>query len=100
MEPMKPMQPMKPMAPMKGQGPWWSEDLGEPNTSGSEDDLKYAYFADRHRLAVSRAGRVTVYDTGEHEITGVSQHQSGEDGNVNFASPHGDVALRSLDVVD
>ena len=100
MEPMKPMKPMEPMKPMHGQEPWWPEGLGNPSTAGGQDDLKYAYFADRRRLAVSRAGRVVVYDTADREITGVAQHQGGGDGDVRFASPGGDVPVGDLKVVD
>ena len=77
MEPMKPMKPMKPMEPMKPATPWWPDDLGQPDTSGAQNDLRYAYFASRHRLAVSRGGKVTVYDTGEYEVRGVQQQQGG-----------------------
>ena len=75
MEPMKPMKPMKPMEPMKPATPWWPDDLGQPDTSGAQNDLRYAYFASRHRLAVSRGGKATVYDTGEYEVRGVQQQQ-------------------------
>ena len=68
MEPMKPMKPMKPMEPMKPATPWWPDDLGQPDTSGAQNDLRYAYFASRHRLAVSRGGKAMVYDTGEYEL--------------------------------
>jgi ketosteroid isomerase-like protein len=97
---MEPMKPMKPMEPMKGQEPWWPEDLGQPSTAGSEDDLKYAYFADSHRLAVSRGGEVTIYDTADHEITGVSQKRGSDEGDVSFSGPDGEVSLGSLKVVD
>ena len=74
--------------------------LGEPSTAGGQDDLKYAYFADRRRLAVSRTGRVTVYDTADHQISGVAQHQAGEQGDVSFASLNGEVSLGSLKLAD
>ena len=93
---MEPMKPMEPMEPMKGQEPWWPEALGQPSTAGSEDDLRYAYFADGHRLAVSRCGGVTIYDTAGHEITGVSQHRGGGEGQISFSSPMGDVPISSL----
>ena len=54
-----------------------AEGLGEPNSAGGQNDLQYAYFAEKHRLAVSRGGKVEVYDTGDHDITGVSQQQPG-----------------------
>jgi hypothetical protein len=68
------------------------------STAGSEDDLRYAYFADRRRLAVSRRGQVTIYDTADNEITGVSQHRNGGEGDLSFSSPDGDIPLGSLKV--
>ncbi len=96
---MEPMKPMKPMSPMTGQDPWWPEGLGEPSTAGNEDEIRYAYFAGRHRLAVSRGGAVTIYDTADREITGVSQGQGLEAGEIRFTSPSGDVSLAHLEQV-
>jgi hypothetical protein len=102
MEPMKPMRPMEPMKPMeplfKGGNPWWPADLGEPALAGGQNDLRYAYFPGKRRLAVSRGGRVELYDTGEHDITGVSQQQSGGAGGADpvFSSQHGRVELSRL----
>jgi hypothetical protein len=89
---------MEPMEPMKGEDPWWPKSLGQPSTAGSEDGLRYAYFPDGHRLAVSRAGEVTVYDTADNEITGVSQHRGDGMGEIRFSSPCGDVPLGSLKI--
>jgi hypothetical protein len=87
------------MEPMKEMEPFWPKDLGKPSTAGSQDDLRYAYFADSHRLAVSRGGKVTVYDTADHQIGGVSQQQGGGRGDVAFTSQHGEVALSDLKIV-
>jgi hypothetical protein len=57
-----------------------------------------AYFSEGHRLAVSRAGEVTVYDTADNEITGVSQHRGDGMGEIRFSSPCGDVPLGSLKI--
>lgn len=47
MEPMKPMAPMKPMEPMKPMDPpasdWWPKGLSNPSSSGSQNDLRYAF---------------------------------------------------------
>jgi nitrous oxide reductase accessory protein NosL len=99
MKPMKAMEPMKPMAPMKPQQAWWPEGLGTPASTGSQDDLKYAYFADARRLAVQSGGRTTVYDTADHQIGGVSQQRQGKDGRATFTSQHGDVSLDQLKIV-
>jgi hypothetical protein len=39
---------------------------------------------------------VTIYDTADHEITGVSQHRGDGKGDIHFSSPCGDVPLGSL----
>jgi hypothetical protein len=97
---MKPMTPMKPMEPMKPQPQWWPDGLGEPSATGSQNDLRYAYFSASRRLAVQRGGRTTLYDTGDHGIGGVSQQQHNGDGGATFTSQNGDVRLDDLTVVE
>ncbi len=92
---MKPMKPMEPMKPMAKSDPWWPKDLGEPSTSGGQNDMKYAFFPDKHRLLVFRDGKLTTYDSGDHQINGVSQEQSGS-GSITFSSQTGTVSLGEL----
>ena len=94
------MKPMKPMEPMKPITPWWPEELGQPDTSGGQNDLRYAYFAGPHRLAVSRAGKVTLYDTAEHQVSGVQQHQGGEQSDLTFSTKNGTIPLSQLKTVN
>lgn len=98
MEPMKPMSPMKPMEPMRPPKRWWPEELGEsPNSAGGQNEARYAFFGDKRRLAVDAGdGAVKVYDTGDHQISGVQQHQSGGGRKVTFTSQHGEVDLATL----
>ena len=95
---MKPMEPMKPMAPMKPPERWWPEDLGEnPNSAGGQNETRYAFFGDKHRLAVDTGGgKIQVYDTGDHRISGVQQGQSSGGKKVTFTSQHGEVDLAKL----
>jgi len=79
-------------------GEWWPADLGRPNTTGAQNDVRYAYFAQPRRLAIEVNGRVTVYDTLDHQISGFSQQQS-RGASLTFASQHGLVAVASLPVV-
>ena len=96
LESMKPMQPMKPM----DLGPaWWPEDLGQPASSGRQNDIRYAFFPDHRRLAVEQDGKVTLYDSGDHRINGVSQEQSSGE-PLAFASQHGEVRLEQLQRVE
>lgn len=79
-------------------GSWWPAELGQPNSSGGQNDIRYAYFGHANRLAVDIAGTVTVYDTGDHMISGVSQQQ-GNGWTVTFTSQYGTVPVSSLRVV-
>ena len=60
MEPMKPMAPMKPLEKMTAAERWWPDDLGEPNSSGSANDTRYAFFAAKHRLVLQKGGKVRL----------------------------------------
>jgi hypothetical protein len=77
---------------------WWGPDLKFPNTSGGQNGMRYAYFAQAHRLAIESNGQVIVYDTLDHSIGGVSQQQSGGY-SVTFSSQYGYVDLSRLPVV-
>jgi hypothetical protein len=101
MEPMKPMAPMRPMEPMKQMEPidfgppWWPTELGEPSSAGAQNGMRYAFFPEKRRLLVERDGKKAVYDTADHQISGVSQ-QSGHSASLVFSSQSGNVALDTL----
>ena len=98
MDPIKPMQPMqaiKTMKQMSGHGDrWWVGDLGEPSSTGAQNDRRYAYFTATHRLAVDDSGRLRVFDTGARRITGFAQSSEGP--GLCFASNDGPVDLATL----
>jgi hypothetical protein len=73
-------------------------DRGRPDSSGSQNGMRYAYFADANRLVVEADGKTTVYDTLDHRIGGCSQQQS-DGGTLGFTSQHGRVDLGRLPVV-
>jgi hypothetical protein len=77
---------------------WWPPELGSPSATGAQNNVRYAYFAGTHRLAVETGGDVWVYDTLEHQIGGFSQQQ-GMGSSITFNSQFGLVALASLPVV-
>jgi hypothetical protein len=79
----------------RGDGNWWPSDLGIPDSTGAQNNLRYACFPERRRLALDVGGRVSVYDTGNHSITGFSQQQD-SDQALTFTSQHGVVQLDSL----
>ena len=97
MEGMKPMEPMQPMKPMSSDQ-WWPESLGgSPNSSGGQNEVRYAYFGEQHRLAVDAGnGQIEVYDTADHRVSGVRQAQSGSGKHLVFSSEQGDVDLAKL----
>jgi Short C-terminal domain len=72
--------------------------LGFPNGSGAQNQVRYAYFNGARRLAVELNGHVTVYDSLDHQIGGVSQQQ-GSGGSLTFTSQHGTVSMSNLPVV-
>ena len=95
MEPTKPMAIMKPMEPLKCDPPWWPEELGQAASSGTQNGMRYAFFPQKRRLLVEREGIKTVYDSGDLQISGVSQ-QSGASWSFVFTSQTGPVALDTL----
>ncbi|ODN72639.1 SHOCT domain-containing protein [Methylobrevis pamukkalensis] len=74
---------------------WWPDDLGSPSSSGSQNGMRYAVFPGSRRLAIDARGTVTIYDTGDHAIGGVSQQQ-GSSWDLNFQSQYGTVRASDL----
>jgi hypothetical protein len=87
-----------PEPPGRASGQWWPPELGFPNGSGAQNQVRYAYFSPAHRLAVELNGRVTVYDTLDHQIGGVSQQQA-SGGSLTFTSQYGTVSVSKLPIV-
>jgi len=87
-----------PETPGRASGQWWPAELGVPSGSGAQNQARYAYFSATHRLAIELNGRVTVYDTLDHRISGVSQQQ-GRGGSLTLTSQHGTVSVSTLPVV-
>lgn len=82
-----------------GGSDWWPEDLGSPASSGGQNDSGYAVFPEKKRLAVKSGDDVKVYDTADHDITGVSQQQ-GSIEDTTFSTSGGDtVRAGDLDEV-
>ncbi len=91
------------VAPAPGRvADWWGPGLGRPDSAGAQNGVRYAYFGPARRLAIDLNGRVTVYDTLNHRIGGVSQQQSQKQshgGSLSFHSQHGLVDVARLPVV-
>lgn len=74
---------------------WWPAELGNPASTGAQNDLRYACFPGPRRLAIQKGGQVRVYDTGEHRISGFSQEQAG-DQSLSLISQYGLVRVADL----
>ncbi|MDP3539425.1 MAG: SHOCT domain-containing protein [Azonexus sp.] len=79
-----------------GSAQWWPGDLGSPFSSGAQNNIRYAVFP--QRLAIESNGQVSVYDTLNHQIGGVSQQQGG-DTSLTFSSQFGTISVSSLPLV-
>ncbi|MDO8418135.1 MAG: SHOCT domain-containing protein [Agitococcus sp.] len=77
---------------------WWPNDLRWPNSTGAQNGVRYAYFAQARRLVIEVNGRVTVYDTLDHQIGGFSQQQS-YGGSLSFSSQYGLIDVGSLPII-
>lgn len=75
---------------------WWPGDLGQPFSSGAQNSTRYAIFP--NRLAVEVNGQVTVYDTLDNNIGGISQQQGGNS-SLTFSSQYGTIPVNTLPVV-
>ena len=79
-----------------GSNQWWPGNLGTPFSSGAQNNIRYAVFP--NRLAVELNGQVSVYDTLDHNISGVSQQQGGNT-SLTFNSQWGTINVDSLPLV-
>jgi hypothetical protein len=79
-------------------GNWWPQELGYAASTGAQNDLRYAFFPATRRLAIRVGDRLSIYDTREHQISGFSQQQSG-DQSLTFTSQHGLVRVADLNEV-
>jgi hypothetical protein len=84
--------------PAGSSGNWWPAGLQFPNSTGSQNNVRYAYFATIRRLAIEANGHVTLYDTLDHQIGGFSQQQS-VGGSITFTSQFGLIDVNTLPVI-
>lgn len=94
--------PSHPSEPETGEArsrDWWPADLGHASSTGSQNDMRYALFPDKRRLAVRDGGRVTIYNTGEHRISGFGQQQGGTQ-TLSLSGGSGSISLDDLERVD
>jgi hypothetical protein len=77
---------------------WWGPTLRWPDSTGSQNGVRYANFAQARRLAIEAHGTVTIYDTLDHQIGSFSQQQS-QGGSLSFNSQYGLIDVASLPVI-
>jgi Short C-terminal domain len=80
---------------------WWPAELGIPSSTGSQNEVCYAYFPSLHRMAILLDGRVQIYDTQGHNIQGLQQQQqqSGMPGALQFTSQNGTFGISTLPIL-
>jgi hypothetical protein len=82
-------------SPAGSAGAWWPAELGLPAAGGAQDAMRYAYFPAQRRLAIAVHEDLWLYDTLDHQVSGVSQQQ-GLGSTGTFTSQHGVVEVTSL----
>jgi putative oligomerization/nucleic acid binding protein len=85
-------------SPAGSAGAWWPAELGIPAASGAQNAMRYAYFPVQRRLAIAVHGDLRLYDTLDHQVSGVSQQQ-GPGSSITFTSQHGVVDVATLPMV-
>lgn len=78
---------------------WWPAELGHPAASGGQNELHYAYFPERNRLAIRYGNAITLYDTTGYAITSFSQQQQTGIQGLRFCSQQGTLAVTTLPIV-
>lgn len=68
--------------------------------TGFQHGLRYDYFPAERRLRVEIDGKLTLYDTGDHQIMGISQQQQNGHLYLMFTSQFGVFAVDSLPVAN
>ncbi len=78
---------------------WWPAELGRPAAVGGQNELYYAYFPDKHRLAIRHGDTMSLYDTAGYTITSFSQQQQSGLQGLYFRSQQGLIAVITLPVI-
>jgi hypothetical protein len=92
---MEPLRPMKPMSPLAPPDRWWSDELGDPSSSGAQNGARYAFFPNKKLLIIERGGKLQRFRTGEHHINGFSQGGGRE--ALTFRGEHGPLSLEDFE---
>ncbi|TCR68248.1 hypothetical protein [Bosea sp. BK604] len=77
----------------------WPEGLGSLAATGSQNNLRYGFFPEARKLVIVEGLNRTIYETGDHIISGVSQQQ-GDGQTLSFQSQFGSFSLTNLALSD
>jgi len=77
---------------------WWPGELGQPSSSGAQNDMRYAFFPTARRIAIQQGSSIRVYDSGDHQFSGFSQQQGGGQ-SLTFNSQYGTVRVSDLPLI-
>ena len=76
---------------------WWQKaGITTVDTQGEQNTVAYAYSRAQNRLAIKHGERVTVYDTSDYIITGVSQQQSSQHTRIIIHTVQGNITPDDL----
>jgi hypothetical protein len=78
---------------------WWPAELDQPAAVGGQNELSYAYFPDKHRLAIWHGDTLSMYDTAGYRIASFSQQQQSGLQGLYFSSQQGVIAVITLPMV-
>lgn len=75
---------------------WWPAEFGSPASSGSQNDMAYAWFPQSGKLLIKLSGDVFSFDTGNLSIYGVQQQQGNGLSSVVLNTSNGPMNLLGL----
>jgi hypothetical protein len=79
---------------------WWPSELGRPSSTGGQNQLSYAYFPQKDRVAVRDGDAISLFDTTGHEVSGFSQQQQNDIQGLHLSSNRGLTPVLSLPRVE
>jgi hypothetical protein len=75
---------------------WWPSELGQPGSTGGQNQLSYAYFPEKQRVAVRDGETVSIFDSSGHAVRGFSQQQQNNIQGLHLSSDRGLIPVLSL----
>jgi hypothetical protein len=69
---------------------------GKPAFQGSQNDMKYAYYPEKHIFILEQYGELGKYNTKGYQVSGVSQQQSNFSQDLKLNTDKGEIAISAL----